>query len=170
MKIAVYARVTLMAIALCNAAGARAAVLAFNGSATATAMVGSDPTCAPLPFRAIVTDGPGTSSLGSFTYSHNACTLGATGPVNGSFVLNFGGSLLTALLKASRSRGLASQDCLISCLHIPLAAGAECSKVPQALSRTLELLTSAAVRPLAWHLISTALSMPLRCPSLRPGR
>lgn len=68
----------------------------FTGTATATAMVGRDASCAPLPFRGIIShsDSSGSSNLGAFTYSHNACTAGTTGPVNGTFELDFSGALL----------------------------------------------------------------------------
>ena len=74
-----------------------AALLIFNGSANATASVGADASCAPLPFRGIIShaNSTGSSNLGSFTYSHNACTQGAMGPVVGNFELDFGSSLLS---------------------------------------------------------------------------
>ena len=40
-------------------------------------------------FRGIAT-GSGTSSYGNFNYSHVACTTGATGPVNGTYIIDFG--------------------------------------------------------------------------------
>src|SRR5689334_17574193 len=76
----------------------QAAVLLFNGSASATAMTGPDASCAPLPFRGIVShaNSSGSSNLGNFTYSHNACTQGgAGGAVIGTFELDFGTSLLS---------------------------------------------------------------------------
>ena len=81
------------ALALAAAPG-HAAV--FTGTATATAVVGPDATCAPLPFRGIIShaSSSGSSNLGAFTYSHNACTQGATGPVTGSFAMDFSGALL----------------------------------------------------------------------------
>lgn len=81
-------------------APAAAAILAFNGVATATAMVGADASCAPRPFRGIIAPGntSGSSDLGSFTYSHNVCFLGATGPVTGVFELVFGTSSFGGLL------------------------------------------------------------------------
>ena len=69
-------------------ATSNAAVVAFSGSATATAAPAPNATCAPL-FQGVAT-GSGTSSFGSFNYSHTACTTGATGPVTGSYVINFG--------------------------------------------------------------------------------
>lgn len=78
-----------------------ASSLVFAGSANATASVAADASCAPLPFRGMIApaSSSGTSNLGSFTYSHNACTQGATGPVNGSFALNFSGSALTGIFE-----------------------------------------------------------------------
>lgn len=61
----------------------------FFGSGTATAMVGPNPVCAPLPFQGIAT-GSGSSAFGTFTYGHTSCTSGATGPVFGSFLFDFG--------------------------------------------------------------------------------
>jgi hypothetical protein len=79
------------------AAPVSAATLVFDGSASATASVAPDASCAPLPFRGTIAhaNSSGVSNLGSFTYSHNACTQGATGPVTGSFELDFGASLLS---------------------------------------------------------------------------
>jgi hypothetical protein len=76
-----------IAAALAQAAPAYAAVIAFSGTATATASVGVNAAC-PV-FRGIAS-GSGTSSYGAFTYSHVACTTGATGPVNGTYIINFG--------------------------------------------------------------------------------
>jgi hypothetical protein len=68
---------------------ASAALLDFAGSVNATAMVAPNAGCAPLPFQGVAT-GTGSSNLGSFAYSHTVCTQGATGPVTGSFLANFG--------------------------------------------------------------------------------
>lgn len=89
------------ATALCLAAAcstgsdAQAAILNFNGTATALASVVADPTCAPFSnFRGTVLpgNGSGTSSLGAFTYSHSICTQGVVTPVslqNGVFTIGF---------------------------------------------------------------------------------
>ena len=69
-----------------------AAELVFTGFATATARPAMAAACAPL-FRGEAS-GPGTSTLGNFTYSHDVCTPGMNGPLSGTFVLDFGGSLL----------------------------------------------------------------------------
>jgi hypothetical protein len=68
-------------------ATAHAAIVEFSGSATATATPGNNASCAPL-FQGLAT-GTGTSSFGSFTYSHTACTTGATGPVTGTYLIDF---------------------------------------------------------------------------------
>ncbi len=66
---------------------ADAAVIEFSGSATATARPGVNASCAPL-FQGLAT-GTGTSSFGNFSYSHTACTTGATGPVTGTYLIDF---------------------------------------------------------------------------------
>jgi hypothetical protein len=68
---------------------ASAALLSFGGSVNATAVVTPSAGCAPLPFQGVAT-GTGSSNLGGFAYSHTVCTQGATGPVTGSFLANFG--------------------------------------------------------------------------------
>src|SRR5690349_23462371 len=77
-----------------GAATAHAA--AFTGTATATAAPFLDPTCDPSVSRRgiIPFTNTGTSNLGNFAYSHNVCTAGATGPVQGTFSFDFEGSLL----------------------------------------------------------------------------
>jgi hypothetical protein len=91
------------AILIGAAAPIHAATFPFSGTAAATAVPFMDASCAPLPFRGIIplSDSSGMSNFGSFTYSHNVCTQGATGPVIGTFALDFGGSLLTGLLNGS---------------------------------------------------------------------
>lgn len=79
------------------AAPASAGVVSFIGTATATSRPFPDSSCAPLPFRGLA-DGSGGSNLGTFTYSHSVCILGATGPVVGSFKLDFGASSFDGLL------------------------------------------------------------------------
>jgi hypothetical protein len=76
-----------------------AAELVFTGSATATARPAMAAACAPL-FRGQAS-GPGTSTLGSFTYSHDVCTPGTSGPLSGTFILDFGGSLIEGGLTGS---------------------------------------------------------------------
>lgn len=84
-------------------APASAELLPFTGSATAIATTFADPTCAPLTRRGIIPfeDSSGTSNLGTFRYSHNNCNIGATGPVEGSFALDFSGSLLSGLFSGT---------------------------------------------------------------------
>jgi hypothetical protein len=79
--------VAALAAALAHAP-AQAAVIDFSGSATATANPAPNASCAPL-FQGIA-NGTGTSSFGSFGYSHTACTTGATGPVTGTYIIDFG--------------------------------------------------------------------------------
>lgn len=98
-------RATVIAIVACASAQgpAHAEILAFTGTATATAATVVDPTCAPLTRRGIIPfeDGSGSSNLGDFRYSHNVCNLGATGAVEGTFALDFNGSLLSGLLSGT---------------------------------------------------------------------
>jgi hypothetical protein len=77
------------AAAMCGTSAANAAVVDFSGTMTASGVVTPDASCAPLPFHGVAT-GTGTSPFGSFTYSHSACTQGATGPVQGIFTIDFG--------------------------------------------------------------------------------
>jgi hypothetical protein len=85
-------RTLKLAIAALAAALAQAptsaALVAFSGSATATANPAPNASCAPL-FQGIAS-GTGTSSFGNFDYTHIACTTGATGPVTGSYIIDFG--------------------------------------------------------------------------------
>ena len=69
----------------------------FSGSAGATALVAPNPICAPLPFRGVAT-GSGTSTFGSFNYSHITCTAGGTGGVQGTSIFDFGADQFTASL------------------------------------------------------------------------
>nr|WP_314444626.1 PEPxxWA-CTERM sorting domain-containing protein [uncultured Sphingomonas sp.] len=74
---------------------ASAAEISFSGSAAATASPAPSSSCAPL-FQGVAT-GSGTSSYGAFSYSHIACTTGATGPVTGSYVIDFGADQFSGL-------------------------------------------------------------------------
>ena len=76
------------AIAAASPETTSAATIDFSGSATATASPTANVNCAPL-LQGVAT-GTGTSSFGSFSYSHTACTTGATGPVTGTYLINFG--------------------------------------------------------------------------------
>lgn len=80
---------------------ANAATMAFTGSATATASVVPDASCAPLPFRGTIAAGnsSGNSNLGAFTYAHKVCTQGATGPVSGMFEIVFADGAITGGLE-----------------------------------------------------------------------
>ena len=79
---------TALSVALSQAVPASAAVIPFSGTATATANVGADPSC-PV-FQGLASGSGTSSSYGAFTYSHTACTTGATGPVTGTYIINFG--------------------------------------------------------------------------------
>ena len=76
-----------LAVASTQAVPASAAVVPFSGTATATASVGVNAAC---PVFQGLASGAGTSSYGNFTYSHIACTTGATGPVTGTYIIDFG--------------------------------------------------------------------------------
>jgi hypothetical protein len=95
-----YLAACLTAAAIAGPAPLHAAVLSFEGAATATATVFADASCAPLPFRGVIvpSSGVGTSNLGSFSYTHNICTQGATGPVKGAFTIEFADAAFSGLL------------------------------------------------------------------------
>lgn len=80
---------------LAGSAAASAATLNFTGSVTGVStLIGADPTCAPLTFRAMINPAStvGHSSLGDFTYSTNTCLApaGPNAPSFGTFTINFG--------------------------------------------------------------------------------
>jgi hypothetical protein len=79
--------IAVVAAAVSQAVPANAAPIAFSGSATATATVGVNAAC---PVFQGLASGAGTSSYGNFTYSHTSCTTGATGPVTGTYLIDFG--------------------------------------------------------------------------------
>lgn len=93
------------AATLALAAGqADAATRTFTGSVAAQGFAGPDASCAPLPFRGNVPTGAAVSSLGNFNYSHSICLAGPVGPVDGSFLFDFGGgSLLYGTLTGSNA-------------------------------------------------------------------
>ncbi len=95
-----YLAASLTAVAFAGPTPLHAAVLSFEGAATATATVFADASCAPLPFRGMIvpSSGIGTSNLGSFSYTHNICTQGATGPVTGAFTIEFADAAFSGLL------------------------------------------------------------------------
>lgn len=95
-----YLAACLTAAAIAGPAPLHAAVLSFEGAATAAATVFADASCAPLPFRGMIvpSSGIGTSNLGSFSYTHNVCTQGATGPVRGAFTIEFADAAFSGLL------------------------------------------------------------------------
>lgn len=112
----------LLAAAL-PAGQAHAAVLSFTGFANSTAVTAVDPTCAPIRFRGFA-NGSGNSSLGAFTYFHNACTEGAKTPVSlstGIFEMTFAlgainGRFEGASIPRSDTPGLFDQDFMYTIL------------------------------------------------------
>lgn len=103
---------TAIAFALFAGAGvAHAAVLTLSGSMSAFGSAAPDPSCAPLPFRALVSSTNGVSSLGNFSYSHNACLSGFSGPAQGIFTVDFGSDAfqgaLSGLATPSATPGVA---------------------------------------------------------------
>lgn len=86
-------RTLVAGVLLGTALPAKADILPFTGSVTGSStLVGADPTCAPLQFRAVINPAStvGTSSLGNFTYGTNTCL--ALGGVTsfGTFIIDFG--------------------------------------------------------------------------------
>jgi hypothetical protein len=72
---------------------ANADILPFTGSVTGlSALIGPDPTCAPLQFRSAIDPSStvGTSSLGNFTYSTSTCLSLGGGASFGTFIIDFG--------------------------------------------------------------------------------
>ena len=86
----------LRAAAALAALGAPAAVEAqsipFFGTITGIGSGMADPNCAPDTARGTLdpSTSSGSSNLGSFTYGHNWCFNGPSGPINGTFDLFFG--------------------------------------------------------------------------------
>lgn len=95
MKTGTTAAVAAFIGACCNALPAEAGTTLFSGTAAAQATVQLDASCQPFArFRGIVApgNGAGTSNLGSFSYTHNACTQGAVSPLSlqqGTFAIDF---------------------------------------------------------------------------------
>lgn len=86
------------------ASPALAAEVAFDGSMTGSAIVAPNAGCAPIPFQGVISGGTGTSSLGSFTYSHTVCTQGPPGgPVIGTYTIDFGDDEFIGALTGSSS-------------------------------------------------------------------
>ena len=88
-------RATLALALLSGGGAAGATVVPFTGSVTGVStLIGADPTCAPLQFRAVIDPAStvGHSSLGDFTYSTNTCLApaSANAPSFGTFIIDFG--------------------------------------------------------------------------------
>jgi hypothetical protein len=92
MKAGKLVRAAIGLALLSSGVAASADVLSFSGTLTGLAVAGPDATCAPLPFRGTISSSTtvGQSSLGDFTYSHNICLSGPSGPSGGSFIIDFG--------------------------------------------------------------------------------
>ncbi len=90
MKMVKYARVALLAVALCTGAAAQAAVLSFTGSAAGSSIIttGGALTCSAGQSHTAVPAGLGTSSLGNFGYISEACVIPG-GAVSGIYTINF---------------------------------------------------------------------------------
>ena len=75
-----------------SSVAAEADLLSLTGTMTGLGVAGPDASCAPLPFRGTISPSStsGSSSLGNFTYSHNICLSGPSGPSHGTFIINFG--------------------------------------------------------------------------------
>lgn len=79
------------AAALMSPMAASAAETSFSGSMSGSAIVSPNAGCAPIPFQGVISGASGTSSLGSFSYSHTVCTQGPLGgPVIGTYTIDFG--------------------------------------------------------------------------------
>src|SRR6267154_94336 len=79
-----------LTIAMSCASSADAAEVIFNGSMSGTSTSAPAASCAPLLFVSTLT-GSGSSSLGSFDYTHHVC-LSGPGPLQGiDFLLDFSG-------------------------------------------------------------------------------
>lgn len=88
--------------AMLPATAAHAVDVSFSGSIVGSGFVAANAGCAPIPFRGTITNAPGTSSFGNFTYSHVVCTSGASGgPVIGNFTIDLGGDLLQGTLNGA---------------------------------------------------------------------
>lgn len=105
-----FGRTAILLVLLASGATAKADMLSFSGSMTTFGAAAPDASCAPLPFRAMVTSISGTSSFGDFTYSHNACVSGLSGPAQGTFLVDFGADAfqgaLTGMATPSATPGI----------------------------------------------------------------
>lgn len=116
MTISTIVRTAIVFSAILVHPAAKADILSFTGSMSGIGINGPNASCSPLPFRGTVSPATagGTSSLGSFTYSHDICNSGMSGPLTGTFAIDFGvdsfiGSL-TGNNAASATPGIANLD------------------------------------------------------------
>lgn len=92
------------------------ALTAFNGTITGIGSGMLDSTCAPATSRGTLNaaTSSGSSTIGSFTYDHNWCFNGPSGPINGVFDLFFGSDnvhgTLTGMASPSGTIGLTNLD------------------------------------------------------------
>ena len=103
-----------------SATSASAQVQSLTGSISGLGIAGPDASCAPLPFRGSLTGGTGSSNLGAFTYSHQICLSGASGPLAGSYLADFGTATffgaLTGTASPTATPGIATLDLTYSIL------------------------------------------------------
>lgn len=98
------------AFAIAASSPVSADVVTFDGSISGGGFAGPDMagTCAPLPFHGTLAGGSGTSNLGEFTYGHDICLSGASGPLQGTFTLTFGAGTLFGDLMGTAAPNLAT--------------------------------------------------------------
>lgn len=102
--------------ALTPAVAADAESLPFSGTITGIGSGALDSSCAPLTSRGTLSasTSSGSSNLGSFTYDHNWCFNGPSGPISGTFDLFFGADTihgtLTGMASPSGTIGLTNLD------------------------------------------------------------
>jgi hypothetical protein len=110
------ARAAIAAAFVTAATVAEASEVIFNGSMIGTSTsVAAPPSCAPL-LRLSTLIGTGSSSVGTFDYTHTVC-LSGVGPIHGDFLLDFSGgdSLLGSV------NGVASSTATVGLVDLALA-------------------------------------------------
>lgn len=102
--------------ALISAGIGSAQTLPFNGTITGIGSGRPDSSCAPATARGILdpSSSSGSSTIGTFTYGHNWCFYGPSGPIAGTFDLFFGPDTvhgtLSGLASPSGTPGLTNLD------------------------------------------------------------